>query len=878
MLRHLVTFIAAAVIFGVPISSARSAEPPVTLAEDESGYTLANGIVTAKVSKRSGDLISLKYKGLELLSGGSGHAYGYWSHAPGRGTRVVNAVAIDPAKNNSERAEVSVKAISGGTAIGSGPGGSAVADIEIRYTLGRGDSGLYTYSIFDHKPEYPGTSVGEARFAAKLNSDVVDYMTIDARRRKVMPRPEDWDQGTPLNMKEVRRLNTGRYAGQVEHKYDYSAIQFDIPAYGWSSTQHHVGLWFVNPSIEYLSGGATKIELTGHLDNNEGGAPTLLNYWRGSHYGSSSCVIAQGEAWTKVIGPFLIYCNSAPDHDQMWKDALAKAAHEADAWPYDWVAGVDYPLKGQRGTVRGQVVLNDPQAAKARMANLLVGLAAPDYTVPGRRFGPSKVDWQLDAKHYQFWVRSEPGASATGGVSFTIPKVRPGKYTLHAIADGVLGEYAKADITVEPGKTLDLGRLEWKPVRHGRQLWEIGIPDRSAAEFRHGDHYWQWGLYNLYPKEFPDDVHFVIGKSDYRTDWNFCQPPRGNGQGTTWSVTFDLAEAPRGKATLRLAIAGNSARNIQVTVNDQPAGGTRPMPDTAVLRRDGIRGYWFERAVAFDAALLKPGANVLKLSIPAGGVMSGVLYDYLRLELDESASAERRPTLFIVGDSTVKNGTRGQMGWGEPIAKFFDKAQIKVENYAIGGRSSRTFQTERRWDKILAAAKPGDFVLVQMGHNDGGPLDDNRRARGTLRGTGEETREIDNPLTGKREVVHTYGWYMRKYVTDARAKGMTPIILSPIPHCPQKPVEPGAVEKSNYVVWSEEVAKGQNAPFIHLNRIVMSHYAGMDPKDIKAKYFTQADNTHTGPAGAELNAACVVEGLRALKDCPLAAYLSRDGR
>src|SRR5262249_30811069 len=150
---------------------------------------------------------------------------------------------------------------------------------------------------------------------------------------------------------------------------------------------------------------------------------------------------------------------------------------------------------------------------------------------------------------------------------------------------------------------------------------------------------------------------------------------------------------------------------------------------------------------------------------------------------------------------------------------------------------------------------------------------DAKRARGSLPGTGDETREIDNPLTKKKEVVHTYGWYLRKYVADARAKGMTPILCSPIPHCPQKPVEPGAVEKSNYVVWSAEVAKSEKALFIDLNRIVMGKYAGTPPADLKAKYFTPADNTHTSPAGAELNAACVVEGIRALKDCPLSQYL-----
>jgi lysophospholipase L1-like esterase len=265
-------------------------------------------------------------------------------------------------------------------------------------------------------------------------------------------------------------------------------------------------------------------------------------------------------------------------------------------------------------------------------------------------------------------------------------------------------------------------------------------------------------------------------------------------------------------------------------------------------------GRWKETIVRTFGAVVVLAA--LAAAVPAG---------------DEPAP--RLPTLFIVGDSTVRNGTKGQQGWGDLIAALFDKSKIKVENRAIGGRSSRTFQTEGRWDKILAAARPGDFVLIQMGHNDGGPLDDAARARGTLRGTGEETREIDNPITKKKEVVHTYGWYLRKYVWDARAKEMTPILVSPVPHRPKQPVEKGAVEKNNYVAWSEEVAKAEKVGFINLNRIVMSKYAGLAPEEIKARYFTPADDTHTSPAGAELNAAAVVEGVRGLEACKLKDYL-----
>ncbi len=319
----------------------------MTLTEDANTYTMANEVVTARVNKHSADLVSLRYQGLELLGNTSGHPYGYWSHSPAR-LRETNWVTIDPARNGGARAEVSIKGYYTNRSSGFGFGSTA-ADIEIRYTLGRDDPGVYTYSIFTHPTNYPGTGVGEARFGVKLNAEVFDYLSIDSRRQRLMPTPADWDNGTELNMKEARRLTTGAYKGQVEHKYDYSAIQFDIPAYGWSSTRRQVGLWFVNPSMEYLSGGATKVELTGHLDDNDGAAPTLLNYWRGSHYGGSVCAVGAGEEWSKVIGPFLIYCNSGASPEAMWKDALKRAKAEAAAWPYPWVGGVDYPGRRNGG-------------------------------------------------------------------------------------------------------------------------------------------------------------------------------------------------------------------------------------------------------------------------------------------------------------------------------------------------------------------------------------------------------------------------------------------------------------------------------------------------------------------------------------------------
>jgi lysophospholipase L1-like esterase len=235
------------------------------------------------------------------------------------------------------------------------------------------------------------------------------------------------------------------------------------------------------------------------------------------------------------------------------------------------------------------------------------------------------------------------------------------------------------------------------------------------------------------------------------------------------------------------------------------------------------------------------------------------------------------PTLFCIGDSTVRTGSKGdgangQWGWGAPIAQFFDLKKINVENRAWGGTSSRSYQTLGFWDKVLADMKPGDFVIMQFGHNDNGPLNDRSRARGTIRGAGDETEEIDNQLTGKHEVVHTYGWYVRKYITDAKSKGAAAIVCSPIP---RNNWTDGKVNRAtqDYAAWAAEAAKAEDAPFIDLNELIATRYEQMGQDRVTAICFPPNEHTHTSAVGAQINAACVVEGLKALKDCPLTAYL-----
>ncbi len=231
-------------------------------------------------------------------------------------------------------------------------------------------------------------------------------------------------------------------------------------------------------------------------------------------------------------------------------------------------------------------------------------------------------------------------------------------------------------------------------------------------------------------------------------------------------------------------------------------------------------------------------------------------------------------TLFLIGDSTVRNGNgtggNGQWGWGDLLQPYFNAAQLTVRNMALGGRSSRTFLTEGHWEKTLALLRPDDFVMMQFGHNDGGPLDDASRARGSIKGIGEESREIENPILKRHETVHTYGWYLRKYIAETKAKQAWPLVCSPVP---RKIWREGKVARGDqYAGWAREVAETAKIPFVDLAETIAKHYDALGAERVDPLFADE--HTHTTRAGAELNALCVMEALAALPEKPLTAYFA----
>jgi lysophospholipase L1-like esterase len=243
-----------------------------------------------------------------------------------------------------------------------------------------------------------------------------------------------------------------------------------------------------------------------------------------------------------------------------------------------------------------------------------------------------------------------------------------------------------------------------------------------------------------------------------------------------------------------------------------------------------------------------------------------------------SSRKKGKPVVFIIGDSTVKNGkgdgSNKQWGWGSFFWQLFDTTKITVENHALGGRSSRTFIDEGLWAKVLNAVQPGDFVLIQFGHNDSGPLN-TARARATLKGNGDNDTTVVMEATGKELTIHSFGWYMRKYASDVKAKKATPVLMSHIPRNMWTNNDSTNVIRNSdgFGKWTREAAEMAKVPYIDLNKLVADKYDKLGKKVVPGLF--QGDHTHTSLEGARLNAITVAEGIKGLKACKLKKYLKK---
>src|SRR5690242_20036721 len=655
--------------------------PNVTLTDNGSTVTLDNGIISIVCTKSGGTINHIYYtfnngsgtQTLDLLSGGHNGGLLYWENSNNQGLSFTYSLVTDPASNGGNYAEISLVTTSEPNDV-----------LEVHYSLLRGSTGFYVTAMYKHRSVDGTFGLGECRDNIYAGS-IFNWMSVDGARNRLMQVSGGSAIGVQGAPKEVSLWTNGIYAGQYEDKYKYSADLGVNHCWGWSSVGSggkNVGLWNITASSEYYNGGPLKLELMEHIGT------TILNMLNGGHYGmGSDGSFASGEVWTKVCGPYFIYCNhvsntltgtNAPAQ-ALYQDALAQTVAEESAWPYSWFTNADYAPASNRGTVTGKFIINDSGNPNASAANLWVGLVQQPSTINGT------YDFQQWAKPYQFWTKTDANGN------FTISNVIAGaNYTLYAYGPGAPGMFMSQNqtggnppvlydlpatqfaVNITGGATNDLGTVTWTLARVAATVFQIGYPNRTSDEFRDGDDWWVgdigpnpdspspiWSKWLEYPFDFPDGVNYVVGQSRWSTGWNYVQPVikdnQGNYNNSSSTITFNLATGPTSGATasLYLGLSSDYYAAIIVTVNGinlGSVGGVTGSPNNSIPTtgyypgysrsdttiREGNQAAASDERISFPAALLHAGANTITIGIrQIGGsyFADHAMYDYIRLEL-----------------------------------------------------------------------------------------------------------------------------------------------------------------------------------------------------------------------------------------------------
>ena len=626
---------------------------------------MANGVVTAKVKISTAQILQLTYNGTQVTDGGtSGTSAFYWQGNSGSSDTLT--IIADPSTNGGNYAEIDL--------VDSYLNNTSNADAHRHFAMFRGSPGIYAVEIMSHTPSIPAGGVDVPSFTCKLGANIFNWLAQDTGRNLLMPTVSDLSSATGgINNApaEVTLLTQGLLAGRFDCKYDYSGDLGSLGFSGWCSSNQttNMGLWCIHPSHEYFSCGPMHREILAQM--------MLINTtFKGVHFGFHDDMdFAAGENWTKVLGPFFLYFNkvaSGTTNSQtpLYADAAAQAAAEQGAWPCSWFTNANYVPASGRGTVAGQIVINDAGNPNASASNLWVGVASQ----PSSTASPATTDFQLYGKCYQFWTKTDANGN------FSIPNVIAGtNYTLFAFGPGAIGQFQSQSlpgaaptvtvntpaspfsITVIGGQTDNLGSIPWTPTRVGATVWELGVPDRDTTEFRHGVDYWHgdlgsatnlpvnWAPCQDFSLDFPDGLTYTVGQSHWATDWDNAQgtvldPTTGNLNGNTWTVSFNLPSAPtnNAQASIYFGIAASYQGAVIVQVNGSNiAGSTGFFPyysssgsaNDAMIRM-GSHGIFSDWWINFDGSLLHQGPNTITLNMRKGGYFANsTLYDYMRLEL-----------------------------------------------------------------------------------------------------------------------------------------------------------------------------------------------------------------------------------------------------
>ncbi|KAG8383630.1 hypothetical protein BUALT_Bualt04G0034000 [Buddleja alternifolia] len=603
----------------------------VHLIQQNQHVVMSNGIVNVTLTVPDGNVASVTYKGSDNLLETQ-------NLEDNRGLIGMNYKVI---VQNKDQTEISFTTT---WAVGSG---KVPLNVDKRFVMLRGSPGFYTYTMLERLRGWPAFYIQEGRIVLKLQENKFHYMAMSDERQRNMPMPVDRNTGRVLDYPEAVLLTNPTnpdLKGEVDDKYLYSCDNKDNKVHGWVSNDPPVGVWMITPSNEFRTGGPLKQDLTSHV------GPTILSMFISTHYAGEDIAIKfeTQEYWKKVFGPVYVYLNSdvsaKNNPSVLWNDAKKRFPDIVLIYNSLRMTVIFFrmPMPSHFHIPKAMLSLGYKNKQAVPAASAYVGLAPPG--VAG--------SWQLENKGYQFWTQTD------GSGNFLIKNVIPGTYSLFAWVPGTIGDYKHAsDITITSGSNVKANNVVFEAPRKGATIWEIGIPDRTAAEFFIPDpspafklhkyptpveKFRQYGLWSRYNDYHPKtDLVYTIGQSDYRKDWFFAHVTRNMGnqqfQSTTWIILFDLKNGAKGSNyTLQLALASANQAELQVRLNNPNSGPhftTGLIGKDNALARHGIHGLYHFYSIGIAGSQLVDGRNTIYLTQARNqGPFREVMYDYIRLE------------------------------------------------------------------------------------------------------------------------------------------------------------------------------------------------------------------------------------------------------